>query len=82
VLGAAYDLPLNQQWALRTGFTYLAPSDDLDPAIRGQDEAWNVQMGVAWRPRGRNWYKYYHRPLLPVADNGSMILTRQTGDGN
>ena len=77
IIGAEYDLPLNSRWALQTGFTYLIPdSQPDDNTVGNQNEAWNLSMGVVWRPRGRNWYKYYHRPLLPVADNGSMILRR------
>lgn len=77
VVGFDYDLPLNYKWALRSGFTYLIPEDD-DPnqQFGNSNEAWNVSVGLVWRPRGRNWYPWYHRPILPVADNGSMIIRR------
>ena len=74
IYGAAADIPLGNCTALQTGFTYLSPDD---AGVLGDSaEAWNIFMGITYRPRGKGWYKFYHRPLLPVADNGSMIIRR------
>ena len=40
-------------------------------------EAYNIYVGVALRPGGRHSYRSYERPMFPVADNGSMLITRQ-----
>jgi hypothetical protein len=64
---------VNDCWALRAGFTYLIPENDSDSEFSHEDDAWNVSVALSWRPRGRCWYEWYHRPLLPAADNGSMI---------
>ncbi len=73
IFGAQYDLPLGPKSALQTGFTYMYPDNEL---AFSDNEAFNIYMQVSFRPRGREWYKFYHRPLFDVADNGSMILSR------
>lgn len=78
VLGLDYDLPLSETWAMQSSLTYLAGEDVPDTsAFAGNgNEAWNLTVGFAWRPRGRSWYRSYDRPMFNVADNGSMIITR------
>lgn len=76
VFGAEADIPMGSIFAMQSGFTYLLPNDDL-PVLN--DDAWNLYMGIAIRPRGRQYYGDYDRPLLPVADNGSFI-TRRTSN--
>ena len=73
IYGVDADLPIGNCTALQAGFSYLSPDDS---AVAGNTEAWNIYLGLTYRPRGRGWYKFYHRPLLPVADNGSMIIRR------
>lgn len=73
LFGAEYDLPIGDRKALETGFTYMYPDDQL---AFTDNEAFNIYLRVSFRPRGREWYKFYHRPLFDVADNGSMILSR------
>ena len=73
ILGADYDLPIGDKTALYGGFNYLNPDDEIAFA---DNEAWNIQMGISFRPRGRDWYKFYHRPLFKVANNGSMVQSR------
>ncbi len=73
MIGADYDLPLGPRTALLAGFTYMIPNEDLPFT---DNEAWNLTMGLTWRPRGTEWYQFYHRPLFRVADNGSMIMSR------
>ncbi len=73
VLGMEADVPMGEIWALQSGFTYFLP----DQQVAGNNtDAWNVFMGIALRPRGRLYYGNYDRPLLPVADNGSMVTRR------
>ena len=71
--GVDFDLPISASLALQTGLTYMQPDDDL---VFSDNEAWNLFLGISFRPRGRDWYDFYHRPLFDVADNGSMILSR------
>ncbi|MFM7741156.1 MAG: DUF6666 family protein, partial [Planctomycetota bacterium] len=61
-----------------SGFTYLFPKDHPEPTTfsGNSNDAWNVFVGMSWRPMGRSWYRNYDQPLLPVADNGSMVLRR------
>ncbi len=73
LIGADYELPLGECTALQTGFTYVDSTDELDLI---DSEAWNIFLNVSFRPRGRGWYQFYHRPLFPVADNGSMLIRR------
>ena len=73
VFGVEGDVPMGSIFAVQTGFTYLLPEEDLAGL---NDDAWNIYMGIAIRPRGRAFYADYDRPLLPVADNGSFINRR------
>lgn len=66
IIGAQTDINLTERISIQSGFTYLWYDE-----IR--DDGWNMAMRVVLRPPARNWYRNYHRPLLPVADNGSMI---------
>lgn len=76
--GVEYDIPLTERWAINSGFTYLFPQDNPETTsfAGNSNDAWNMFVGMAWRPMGRNWYRNYDQPLLPVADNGSMVLRR------
>ncbi len=76
LVGADFQVPLSDSWALESTFTYLIPRGDARSGAFA-DEAWNVAFGLVWYPgmrkaRGRD----YFRPLFDVADNGSLILTR------
>lgn len=78
IMGLDVDVALTETVALQSGFNYLLPDEDTRALIApGQSEAWNVYVGFVWRPQGRDWYRSYDRPILPVADNGSMILRRR-----
>ncbi len=76
--GLEYDIPVGERWALQSSFTYLMPEDEDETGSTGgnSNEAWNVAVGFVFRPQGRCWYTNYDRPILPVADNGSMIPQR------
>lgn len=74
IFGIDMDLPISERVAFYAGFNYLSPDNPLPLTT---NEAWNVQMGFTYRPRGRDWYKFYHRPLFKVADNGTMVQSRR-----
>lgn len=74
IFGIDMDLPISDCTAFYAGYNYLSPDDE----IRLTDnEAWNMTMGFSYRPRGRDWYKFYHRPLFKVADNGILVQSRR-----
>lgn len=78
VLALDHDMPITETWAMQSSLTYLA-GDDVANAVAFAgtgNETWNLTVGFAWRPRGRSWYRSYDRPLFNVADNGTMIITR------
>ena len=69
LFGVDYDVAMSECVALRSGFTYLVPAE-------GDEEAWNIGLSLVFRPRGSCWYQHYHRPMFPVADNGTLIIRR------
>ena len=80
-----HDLPISQTVAIQSNLTYVSNDEASDelvalaPFVGDGDEAWNISIGLAWRPRGRAWYRSYNTPLLPVADNGTFIQRRGFG---
>lgn len=68
LFGADFDVPMSECWAMKSGMTYLFTSDG------HEQDAWNIYVGVSYRPRGKGWYDYYHRPMFDVANNGNLIL--------
>jgi len=66
LVGAETDIGLTQRIAVQSGFTYVWEDQT-------KDDGYNMYMRLVFRPASRNWYKNYHRPLLPVADNGSLL---------
>ena len=82
IFGLDVDLPVTDRIAFQSGFT-ASLDDDVVPAdsnFQGGNinEGWNIYVGITFRPRGRAWYKSYDRPMFAVADNGSMIVRRQS----
>ena len=79
VLAVDFDIPMTEHTALQTGFTYFLPGDKTQRTQFGgnANDAWNIYLGCVYRPKGRNWYRNYDRPLFNVADNGSMVIRRQ-----
>ena len=62
--------PISLRWALRSGCTYLVPTDS-------DSEVWNVSMSLVFYPRGaRSTLCSLTRPMFDVADNGSFLLTK------
>lgn len=73
LIGADFDLPMTENWALKTGFTYLIPQDG-NNRVAYLDEAWNVAISLVWYPGCRKAVgNDYFRPLFDVADNGIFI---------
>jgi hypothetical protein len=80
IFASETDLPITNKIAAQATVTYYL-NDDAVPANSGQmggnlGEAWNIGVGLAWRPQGRAHYRSYDRPLFNVADNGSMLIKR------
>ncbi len=86
VLGLDVDLPVTDRVAFQSGFTAYLNDDVVADSSNFQggnlNEGWNLYVGVSFRPRGRSWYKSYDRPMFQVADNGSMIVRRQSPELN
>ena len=84
VLGLHFDLPLRERLAAQAGFTYYLNgnrAEDYTSWYGGNPtEAYNVFVGLVFRPRGLCHYRSYDRPLFNVADNGSMVLKRRVRD--
>lgn len=73
LVGADFNLPLTENWALKTGFTYLIPQDG-NNRVAYANEAWNVGATLVWYPGSRKAVgNDYFRPLFDVADNGTFI---------
>jgi hypothetical protein len=73
LIGADIKVPLTENWALQSGFTYVIP-DESNKQIAYLEEAWNVGISVIWYPGERKSVgNDYYRPLLDVADNGNFI---------
>lgn len=75
IVGADAMAPLNDSLAISGAFNYLVPnSDEVNRLPAYARESWNVQVSLVWFPGAgaRQWT--YHRPLLGVANNGTMIM--------
>lgn len=80
ILGLDYDLPVRERMAMQAGFTYFLGEEGV-PAGSNQaggnaQDAFNIYVGFVLRPRGTSYYRFYDRPLMPVADNGTMLIKR------
>lgn len=76
LIGADFQVPINDAWALVSNFTYLVP-DESNSSLGHVEEAWNFGLALVWRPGGGFLSTNYYRPLLPVADNGSFMVDRR-----
>ncbi|MEZ6135758.1 MAG: DUF6666 family protein [Pirellulaceae bacterium] len=73
ILGVSLKTPLQNQLGLETSAIYLIPSGDLSQPYL--DEGWNMSMAIVWTPgRVFGTARDYYRPLLDVADNGSLLM--------
>lgn len=75
LVGADVRTPLFGDWALQGAFTCLFPKTDTPTGQNASyaTEVWNVGMSIVWAP-GIGKPNGYYRPLLNVADNGSLML--------
>gem|GEM_PF-784881 len=73
ILGADFQVPLNDRWSLQSGFNYLIP-DQHDVT----QEAWNLGMNMIWHwgRTARSCHRSPYMPLFPIADNGWMFVDR------
>lgn len=76
LLGMSTEVPLLDGLGLRTGFVYLNP-DVSGTEVDNQEESWNLGLSFVWYPCGSLARSRYDRPLFEVADNGTLLLTRQ-----
>lgn len=72
ILGASLRAPLQNQLGLDVSATYLLPPSQAD--LPYTQEGWNLNLALVWTPgRGFGSDHDYYRPLLSVADNGSLL---------
>jgi hypothetical protein len=84
IFGASASCPLNNRISLIGSFTYVLPSvPGGNQAVPGgslgaSDEVWSLYSGIsiALGPAARDGCSSRFAPLLPVADQGSMGITR------
>ncbi len=76
LLGMELDLPIHGSLLWNTSATYLIPDEDAASGGHIQ-EGWNLMIGFTYRPAGLTAGSRYERPLLKVADNGTMIVDRK-----
>lgn len=76
LVGADFQMPLSERWALRSEFTYLVPTEG--KSFGGNaEEGWNVGISLVWYPGCRTARNHdYNRPLFNVANNGSFMVDR------
>jgi len=78
LLGGDLHIPLGSAWALENSVTYLLPGKDDEGAglSRHDREGWALSMHLVWYPGRMAACEQQNpfRPLLPVADNGSLII--------
>ncbi len=80
ILGLEFDVPVAEMVALQAGYTYFLNGDQRQPTPSylggNENDAWNLMVGLVFRPQGRCYYQSYDRPLFDVAHNGSMMIDR------
>ena len=76
LVGGNVQVPVRRKLVATAGFVYKIPDDS--GANNGfVDEAWNLSMGLIYRPGGPKGCGRYCRPLFDVADNGSFLTRRR-----
>jgi hypothetical protein len=76
LLGLDLDLPVAGRLLWNTSATYLIPNEGSQSGGNVQ-EGWNLMIGFTFRPGGLGAGSRYTRPLLKVADNGTMMMDRK-----
>lgn len=73
LLGISLLSAFRGHFALHGGVTYLIPTES--HSDRGYaNEAWNLSLGVVFRPGGKEICGRYCRPMFEVADNGTFLI--------
>lgn len=75
LLGGLLTSNFGNRFAVQGGVTYLIPNES-NRAGGFANEAWNLSMGIVFRPGGRNGVGRYCRPMFDVADNGTFMVDR------
>ena len=82
IIGVDVDVPVTDRISFQSGFSAYLNDDVVADTSNFQggnlNEAWNLFVGISFKPQGRAWYKSYDRPLFSVADNGTMLVRRQS----
>lgn len=76
LLGMELDLPIHGNLLWNTSATYLIPNEGTGNGGQIQ-EGWNLMIGFTYRPGGLRSGSRYDRPLMKVADNGTMLVDRK-----
>jgi hypothetical protein len=76
LLGISMLSALRNCFAVEGGVTYLIPAES-NRAGGYANEAWNLSMGIVYRPGGKAGCGRYSRPMFNVADNGTFIVDRR-----
>ncbi|MCS7470811.1 hypothetical protein NZK35_29510 [Stieleria sp. ICT_E10.1] len=76
LLGMELDLPIHGNLLWNTSATYLIPNEGTSSG-GNQEEGWNLAIGFTYRPGGLGGQSRYSRPLLKVADNGTLMVDRK-----
>ena len=76
LLGLDLDLPIHGNLLWNTSATYLIPNEGTEVG-GNREEGWNLAFGFTYRPGGLANGSRYDRPLLKVADNGTMMVDRR-----
>lgn len=71
-----FDLQVTDCIGMQSGFAYYLGDDNAVAAVAPDNDAWNIYVGLVWRPQGRNWWRSYDRPMFDVADNGTLLIER------
>lgn len=72
-IGADARLPINRDWSVQSGFSYLIPNEPRNSG-GNENEGWNLSLALVWTLGGHCPAAF--APLMDVADNGSFILDR------
>src|SRR5262249_35990480 len=76
LVGADFTVPIACSWGIDCGFKYLISSNNTSGNELSK-ESWNVGMNLVWYPGSTaKCCCSEFRPLLGVADNGSLLVTR------
>lgn len=75
IFGGEFYAPLNNRWAVGSGFNYLI-TDEADGLNGVSQESWNIGINLVWHlgRTAKRGCRSPYRPLFNVADNGWMFV--------